>query len=52
MTSVMAEAIKKLMDEDDKAEAAKRRFLERMRNAPDLGTHGRIAWTRDELYER
>ena len=52
MTSVMAEAIRKLMDEDDKAAAAKRRFLERIRNAPDLGTHGRITWTRDELYER
>jgi len=53
MTSVMAEAISKLMEQDDdKAEAAKRRFLERIRNAPDRGLHGRITWTRDELHER
>jgi putative addiction module CopG family antidote len=30
----------------------KRRFLERMKNAPDLGTKGVISWTRDEIHER
>jgi len=31
---------------------AKRRFLERIRDAPDRGTRGVIRWTRDELHER
>ncbi len=52
MTSLMAEAIRKLMDQDQERDAAKRRFLERIRNAPNLGTKGRITWTRDELHER
>jgi putative addiction module CopG family antidote len=33
-------------------EQNKRRFLERMKNAPDLGTKGVISWTRDEIHER
>lgn len=52
MTSVMAEAIRTLVDEDEKGVKAKRRFLERIRNAPDRGTAGTIGWTRDELHER
>ena len=32
--------------------AARRRFLARIRNAPDRGTGGTIRWTRDELHER
>ena len=52
MTSVMTEAIRKLVDEDQRMEAANRRFLERIRNAPDRGTKGRITWTREELHER
>lgn len=52
MTSVMAEAIRKLMEQDEQSGRAKRRFLERIRNAPDRGTRGRVTWTRDELHER
>jgi len=52
MTSVMAEAIRKLMDQEQQADSAKRRFLERIRNSPDRGTGGRARWTRDELHER
>jgi hypothetical protein len=52
MTSVMAEAIRKLMDEDQQTSRARRRLLERMRNAPDRGTAGHLTWTRDELHER
>jgi len=51
MTSVMAEAIRILVDEDGKGVKAKRRFLERVQNAPDRGTGGTIGWTRDELHE-
>jgi predicted transcriptional regulator len=52
MSSVMTEAIKKMVDEDGSREAATRRILERIRNAPDRGTHGKITWTRDEVWER
>jgi len=52
MTGVMAEAIRKLMDEDQPTAAAKRRFLARIRNAPDRGIAGNVTWTGDELNER
>lgn len=52
MTSVMAQAIQKLMEQDEQCAISKRRFLERIRNAPDRGTGGRVTWTRDELHER
>lgn len=32
--------------------AARRRELARLANPPNLGTGGRITWTRDELHER
>jgi hypothetical protein len=34
------------------AAQAKKRFLERVRNAPDLGTGGVIRWSRDEIHCR
>jgi hypothetical protein len=52
MTSVIAEAIRTLVDQDEQTVKATRRFLERVRNAPDRKTGGIIAWTRDELHER
>jgi len=52
MTRLMAEAIEKLMSEEQQANAAKRRFLRRIQNAPDRGTRGKITWSRDELHER
>ena len=52
MTSVMAEAIRALMERDEQTAAANRRLIERMRNAPDRGTGGVIGWTREEMHER
>jgi uncharacterized protein YigA (DUF484 family) len=52
MTQLMAEAIEAVMDRDKRATGAKRRFLDRIQNAPDRGTKGRIRWSRDELHER
>ena len=52
MTQLMTEAIQRMVDEDGKAERAKQRMIERMRNSPDRGTHGVITWTRDEIYDR
>jgi hypothetical protein len=52
MTSLMTEAMRKMMDEDAVAVKAKNRFLDRIRNAPDRGTGGVIGWSREELHER
>ena len=52
MSSLMTEAIRNLMDQDDQATRASQRFLDRIRNTPDRGIKGRIRWTRDELHER
>ena len=51
MTSLAAQAIRDLMERDEQTAAAKRRFLERIRNAPDRGTGAR-KWTREEMHER
>jgi hypothetical protein len=52
MTQLMAEAIQQLMKGEGGADRARRRFLERIRSAPDRGTKGRIRWTREDLHER
>lgn len=38
------------MHQDKRAQRAKRRFLQRMQNAPDRGTNGRIWWSREDLH--
>jgi len=52
MSHLMAAAIDKMIDEEGERQAAMRRSLEQMRNAPSLGTCGKITWSRDELYDR
>lgn len=52
MTQLMTDAIRTLLEQEERDAKAKRRFLDRIRNAPDRGTHGKIRWTRDELHER
>ena len=52
MTSLMAQAVRNMMDRDDETRKAKGRFLDRIRNAPDRGTGGVIRWSREELHER
>lgn len=52
MTQLMAEAIPALMNEGKRGAGAKRRFMQRIRNAPDRGTKGKIRWSLEELHER
>lgn len=52
MTSLMAEAIRRMMDQDGEQAKARRRFLDRIRNAPDRRTGGVIRWSREELHAR
>jgi predicted nucleic acid-binding protein len=41
-----------VMDEGSAYENARDRALENLKNPPDLGTFGKITWTRDELHDR
>ncbi|MGA2194637.1 MAG: CopG family transcriptional regulator [Bryobacteraceae bacterium] len=52
MTALMAEAIHQMIARNSDSERAKRRFLDRIRNAPDRHTRGVIRWSREELHER
>jgi hypothetical protein len=52
MTSLMAEAMREIMDRDADSVNAKRRFLDRIERAPDRGTGGAIRWNREELHKR
>ena len=52
MTSLMTEAIQVFMERDKQSTAAKRRFIDRIENAPDRGTKAKIRWTRESLHER
>ena len=53
MSALLTEAIHKMVPLDEEArEKAKRRLLASLANPPNLGTGGRITWTRDELHER
>jgi hypothetical protein len=46
------DALQDLVKDRDDYEQARERALELMRNAKNLGTRGRITWTRDSLHER
>ncbi|HTP89727.1 MAG TPA: hypothetical protein VMS37_05190 [Verrucomicrobiae bacterium] len=52
MTQLMAEAVRRMIDEDGEMERKKRRLMDRIRNATDRGTHGVATWTREELHDR
>jgi hypothetical protein len=52
MSGLMTSAISGLIEQESLTQRAKRRFLERIRNAPDRGIKGKVQWTRDELHER
>lgn len=52
MSALMAELLENAIDSDSARQAAARRFLNRARNAPALGTGGKITWKREDLYDR
>ena len=52
LSRLLAGALEGLVRDSDEYEKAKERALSYMRNARDLGTGGRITWTRDSLHER
>jgi hypothetical protein len=52
MSALMAELLETAIDSDSAHQAAARRFLNRARNAPNLGTGGKITWKREDLDDR
>lgn len=52
MSSVVMKAVLQVIDLEGDVKKAEERFFDRIRSAPDRGTRGRIAWTRDEIHER
>jgi hypothetical protein len=52
VSALMAEALRRLADEDRRYAAARKRALAALRLPRSLGTRGRQSWSRDELHER
>lgn len=52
ISRMLAETLDEILVRDDEYERARRRILARLERPWDLGTGGKITWTRDELHER
>jgi predicted transcriptional regulator len=52
VSRLLAETLEELVTRNDAYEEARRRALHDFEHPRDLGTFGRITWTRDELHER
>jgi hypothetical protein len=52
LSRFLAEVLEERVEAKRQYEVARERALHRMRQGFDLGTHGQITWTRDELHER
>ena len=52
VSRLLAETLEELVTRGDAYEEAKRRAVHDLDHPRNLGTFGRITWTRDELHER
>jgi hypothetical protein len=52
MTSLLADAIAKMVEEEGESTRAQRRILDRLRNPPGRLPGGKITWRREDIYER
>ena len=52
VSALLKEMIEDAVRRTDSYERARSQALEYLRHPLDLGTHGKITWTRDELHER
>jgi predicted transcriptional regulator len=52
LSAMLAQTLRRIVDEQDGYDEARRQALRDLRKGYDLGTRGRIAWTRDDLHER
>ena len=52
ISALMTRMLRELVDEERGYRAARERSLRRLGEGCDLGTGGKVHWTRDELHER
>ncbi len=52
VSGLLTELLTELVAKTDRYEKAKGWHLAWLKKAPDLGTRGKIRWTRDQLHER
>ena len=52
VSALLTETLERLTEQEDAYVSARRRHLEWLSNAKDLGTNGQISIGRDELHER
>jgi hypothetical protein len=52
VSALMADALAAAVEDLERYEAGRRRHLAALRSPKDLGTGGRLRWTRDSLHER
>jgi len=52
MSSLIESAVSKMLLDEDDYDFRAERAIDRMKNAKNLGSAGKITWTREELHER
>ena len=52
VSGLLTQTLEKLVQQEEEYVHAKRRQLQRLKEAPDLGTYGQVTTTREELHER
>ena len=52
LSAMLTRALRQIADEEDGYARVQRRMLEDLQKGYNLGTHGKMGWTRDELHER
>jgi predicted transcriptional regulator len=52
LSAMLTRALQQIIDEESGYADAQRRMLKDLRKGYDLGTHGKISWTRNDLHER
>lgn len=52
LSALLAQTVEMIVAQADEYEIAKKEHLDWLERGADLGTNGKITWTRDELHER
>ena len=52
MANLLARMLRETVERETGYDTARERSLARMREGVDLGTSGRVTWSRDDLHER
>lgn len=52
LSGLLADCLRRVVRENQGYRQAQRRLLERLEEGYDLGTRGRVGWSRDDLYHR